>query len=91
MYTPKCGQGAGAPKYQTFLDVLHGWSQGVTGKYCGHYVTWNVFTGDMAEDEADIEVAAVAKKSPVASSSPLKTLKLVLGNETVSTIKLQQD
>lgn len=47
-------------------------------------------SGDMAEDEADIEVAAVAKKSP-ASSSPLKTLKLVLGNETVSTIKLQQD
>ena len=48
------------------------------------------FPGDMAEDEADIDVAAVAKKSP-ASSSPLKTLKLVLGNETVSTIKLQQD
>ena len=45
----------------------------------------------MAEDEADIEVAAFAKKSPASSSSPLKTLKLVLGNETVSTIKLQQD
>ena len=44
--------------------------------------------GDMAEDEADIDVV-VAKKSP--ASSPLKTLKLVLGNETVSTIKLQQD
>ena len=45
----------------------------------------------MAEDEADIDVVvAAAKKSPVATS-PLKTLKLILGNETVSTIKLQQD
>ena len=42
----------------------------------------------MAEDEADIDVV-VAKKPP--ASSPLKTLKLVLGNETVSTIQLQQD
>lgn len=46
-------------------------------------------SGDMAEDEADIEVVVAATKSP--ASSPLETLKLVLGNETMSTIKLQQD
>ena len=70
----------------SLMDGLQGWQESISD------IVWPgmFFPGDMAEDEADIEVAAVAKKSP-ASSSPLKTLKLVLGNETVSTIKLQQD
>ena len=53
------------------------------------YLDIHITLGDMAEDEADIEVVVAATKSP--ASSPLKTLKLVLGNETMSTIKLQQD
>ena len=48
-------------------------------------------SGDLAEDEADVDVAAPPPPPPKKPASPLKTLKLVLGNETMSTIQLQQE